>query len=116
MAAAVVLPILTETTATTMTAPTAMHAETVLVAITLIAVTLVAITLIVTVLPGVLLRLTAAGYECRQAADILSAFVSALVRMIRLASCVSSWFGVARDNRATRRRLALTSLGEAIGR
>lgn len=87
--AAIVGPILTETTATTVTAPTAMHAEPVLiaialVAITLVAVTLVAITLIVTVLPGVLLWLTAAGYECRQANNILSAFVSALVRMIRL--------------------------------
>ena len=97
--AAIVGPILTETTATTVTAPTAMHAEPVLIAITLVAitlvaitlvavtlvaVTLVAITLIVTVLPGVLLWLTAAGYECRQATNILSAFVSALVRMIRL--------------------------------
>jgi hypothetical protein len=82
--AAIVGPILTETTATTVTAPTAMHAKPVLVAITLVAVTLVAITLIVTVLPGVLLWLTAAGYECRQATNILSAFVSALVRMIRL--------------------------------
>ena len=72
--AAIVGPILTETTATTVTAPTAMHAKPVLVAITLI----------VTVLPGVLLWLTAAGYECRQANNILSAFVSALVRMIRL--------------------------------
>ena len=92
--AAIVGPILTETTATTVTAPTAMHAEPVLIAIalvaitlvavTLVAITLVAITLIVTVLPGVLLWLTAAGYECRQATNILSAFVSALVRMIRL--------------------------------
>jgi len=91
---AIVGPILTETTATTVTAPTAMHAEPVLIAIalvaitlvavTLVAITLVAITLIVTVLPGVLLWLTAAGYECRQATNILSAFVSALVRMIRL--------------------------------
>ncbi len=87
--AAIVGPILTETTAATVTAPTAMHAEPVLiaitlVAITLVAVTLIAITLIVTVLTGILLWLTAAGYECRQAANILSAFVSALVRMIRL--------------------------------
>jgi hypothetical protein len=85
----VVGPVLTETTATSVTATTAVHAEPVLVAITLVAVTLIAITLIaitliVTVLPGVLLWLTAAGYERRQATDILSAFVSALVRMIRL--------------------------------
>jgi hypothetical protein len=70
-------------------APTAMHAEAVLVAvalvaIALVAITLVAIALVVTVLPGVLLRLTAAGYECWQATDILPAFMSPLIRMIRL--------------------------------
>jgi len=112
--AAIVGPILTETTATTVTAPTAMHAEPVLiaialVAITLVAVTLVAITLIVTVLPGVLLWLTAAGYECRQATNILSAFVSALVRMKRLRLMLLTivdllvarwkWLSVARDIR-----------------
>jgi hypothetical protein len=90
MAAAVVGPILAITTATTMAAPTAMHAEAValvavaLVTIALIAITLVTITLVVTVLSGVLLRLTAAGYECRQATDILAAFMSTLIRMIRL--------------------------------
>ena len=85
MAAAVVRPILSvTTTTTTVAAPTAMHAETVLVAIALVAITLVAIALVVTVLPGVLLRLTAAGYECRQATDILPAFMSPLIRMIRL--------------------------------
>ena len=102
--AAIVGPILTETTATTVTAPTAMHAEPVLIAITL-----VAITLIVTVLPGVLLWLTAAGYECRQATNILSAFVSALVRMKRLRLMLLTivdllvarwkWLSVARDIR-----------------
>jgi len=90
MAAAVVRPILSvTTTTTTVAAPTAMHAEAVLVAIALVAITLVAIALVaialvVTVLPGVLLRLTAAGYECRQATDILPAFMSPLIRMIRL--------------------------------
>ncbi|HMF23154.1 MAG TPA: hypothetical protein VKG24_13650, partial [Pseudolabrys sp.] len=95
MAAAVVRPILSvTTTTTTVAAPTAMHAEAVLVAvalvaialvaITLVAIALVAIALVVTVLPGVLLRLTAAGYECRQATDILPAFMSPLIRMIRL--------------------------------
>ncbi len=78
MTAAIVGPIRTETTATTVTAPTAMHAKPVLIAITLVAITLVAITLVVTVLPGVLLWLTAAGYECRQATYILSAFVCRL--------------------------------------
>jgi hypothetical protein len=87
--AAVVRPILSVTTTTTVAAPTAMHAEAVLVAvalvaIALVAITLVAIALVVTVLPGVLLRLTAAGYECRQATDILPAFMSPLIRMIRL--------------------------------
>jgi hypothetical protein len=84
MTATVIGPILTVATTTTVAAPTAMHAEPVLVAVTLVAVTLVAIALVVTVLPGVLLRLTAAGYECRQTTDILPAFVSALVGMIRL--------------------------------
>jgi hypothetical protein len=70
---------------------------------------LVAITLIVTVLPGVLLWLTAAGYECRQATNILSAFVSALVRMKRLRLMLLTivdllvarwkWLSVARDIR-----------------
>jgi hypothetical protein len=87
--AAVVRPILSVTTTTTVAAPTAMHAEAVLaavalIAIALVAITLVAIALVVTVLPGVLLRLTAAGYECRQATDILPAFMSPLIRMIRL--------------------------------
>jgi hypothetical protein len=63
----------------------------------------------VTVLPGVLLWLTAAGYECRQATNILSAFVSALVRMIRLRLMLLAildllvarwkWLSVARDIR-----------------
>ena len=97
--AAVVRPILSVTTTTTVAAPTAMHAEAVLVAvalvaitlvavalvaITLVAITLVTITLVVTVLSGALLRLTGAGYECRQATDILPAFMSPLIRMIRL--------------------------------
>ena len=47
-------------------------------------ITLVAITLVVTVLPRVLLWLTAAGNKCRQATYILPAFVCALVRMMRL--------------------------------
>jgi hypothetical protein len=55
-----------------------------LVAITLVAITLVTITLVVTVLSGALLRLTGAGYECRQATNILPAFMSPLIRMIRL--------------------------------
>jgi hypothetical protein len=89
MATAVVRPILAVTTATAVAAPTTMHAEAVLVAvalvaIALVAITLVTITLVVTVLSGVLLRLTAAGYECRQATDILAAFMSTLIRMIRL--------------------------------
>ena len=40
-----------------------------------------AVTLIVAILPGILLRLPAAGDECRKTADILSAFVTALVRL-----------------------------------
>jgi hypothetical protein len=48
-----------------------------------------AVTLVVAILPGILprilLRLSAACYECRKTADILSAFVTALVRLrIRL--------------------------------
>jgi hypothetical protein len=108
--AAIVGPILTETTATTVTAPTAMHAEPVLiaitlVAITLVAVTLVAITLIVTVLPGVLLWLTAAGYECRQATNILSALVRMkrlrlmLLTIVDLLVARWKWLSVARDIR-----------------
>lgn len=103
--AAIVGPILTETTATTVTAPTAMHAEPVLIAITLVAVTLVAITLIVTVLPGVLLWLTAAGYECRQATDILSALVRMkrlrlmLLTIVDLLVARWKWLSVARDIR-----------------
>ena len=103
--AAIVGPILTEATATTVTAPTAMHAEPVLIAITLVAVTLVAITLIVTVLPGVLLWLTAAGYECRQATDILSALVRMkrlrlmLLTIVDLLVARWKWLSVARDIR-----------------
>ena len=103
--AAIVGPILTETTATTVTAPTAMHAKPVLVAITLVAVTLVAITLIVTVLPGVLLWLTAAGYECRQATNILSALVRMkrlrlmLLTIVDLLVARWKWLSVARDIR-----------------
>jgi hypothetical protein len=103
--AAIVGPILTETTATTVTAPTAMHAEPVLIAITLVAITLVAITLIVTVLPGVLLWLTAAGYECRQATDILSALVRMkrlrlmLLTIVDLLVARWKWLSVARDIR-----------------
>ena len=102
---AIVGPILTETTATTVTAPTAMHAEPVLIAITLVAITLVAITLIVTVLPGVLLWLTAAGYECRQATDILSALVRMkrlrlmLLTIVDLLVARWKWLSVARDIR-----------------
>lgn len=103
--AAIVGPILTEATATTVTAPTAMHAEPVLIAITLVAITLVAITLIVTVLPGVLLWLTAAGYECRQATDILSALVRMkrlrlmLLTIVDLLVARWKWLSVARDIR-----------------
>ena len=93
MTAAVVGPIRTVTTATTVTAPTAMPKAVLvpialvsiaLVSIALVAITLVAITLVVTVLPRVLLWLTAAGNKCRQATYILPAFVCALVRMMRL--------------------------------
>jgi hypothetical protein len=76
------------------TPPTAMHAEPVLVAITLVTITLVtitlvtitlvAITLVVTVLPGGLLWLPTARNKCRQTAYIVPAFMSALVRRIRL--------------------------------
>ena len=103
--AAIVGPILTEATATTVTAPTAMHAEPVLIAITLVAITLVTITLIVTVLPGVLLWLTAAGYECRQATDILSALVRMkrlrlmLLTIVDLLVARWKWLSVARDIR-----------------
>jgi hypothetical protein len=37
------------------------------------------VTLVVAILPGILLRLSAARDECRKAADILSAFVTALI-------------------------------------
>jgi hypothetical protein len=55
------------------------------------------------------LRLTAAGYECRQATDILPAFMSSLIRMIRLRLMLLSivdllvarrkWLSIAREIR-----------------
>ena len=54
-----------------MTSAPAMHAETILATVALVVTVLV--------LAGILLRLATAGDECRQAADLLSAFLAALI-------------------------------------
>lgn len=54
-----------------MTSTPAMHAETILATVALVVTVLV--------LAGILLRLATAGDECRQAADLLSAFLAALI-------------------------------------
>ena len=57
-----------------MTSTTAMHAETILAAVATFA-----LVVTVLVLAGILLRLATTGDECRQAADLLSAFLAALI-------------------------------------
>lgn len=57
-----------------MTSAPAMHAETILATVALVVTVLV--------LGGVLLRLATAGDECRQAADLLSAFLATLIRLL----------------------------------
>ena len=57
-----------------MTSAPAMHAETILATVALVVTVLV--------LPGILLRLATAGDECRQAADLLSAFLATLIRLL----------------------------------
>ena len=57
-----------------MTSTPAMHAETILATVALVVTVLV--------LAGILLRLTTAGDECRQAADLLSAFLATLIRLL----------------------------------
>jgi hypothetical protein len=57
-----------------MTSTPAMHAETILAAVATFA-----LVVTVLVLAGILLRLATAGDECRQAADLLSAFLAALI-------------------------------------
>ena len=60
-----------------MTSTPAMHAETILATVATVA-------LVVTVLvrAGILLRLATAGDECRQAADLLSAFLATLIWLL----------------------------------
>jgi hypothetical protein len=60
--------------AATMAATAPVHAEPVLSTITLIVTVLV--------LAGILLRLAAAGYECRETASVLPAFLAALVWLL----------------------------------
>ena len=57
-----------------MTSTPAMHAETILATVALVVTVLV--------LAGILLRLTTAGDECRQAADLLSAFLATLIWLL----------------------------------
>ena len=57
-----------------MTSTPAMHAETILATVALVVTVLV--------LAGILLRLATAGDECRQAADLLSAFLAALIWLL----------------------------------
>jgi hypothetical protein len=57
-----------------MTSTPAMHAETILATVALVVTVLV--------LAGILLRLATAGDECRQAADLLSAFLATLIRLL----------------------------------
>jgi hypothetical protein len=57
-----------------MTSTPAMHAETILATVALVVTVLV--------LAGVLLRLATAGDECRQAADLLSAFLATRIRLL----------------------------------
>jgi hypothetical protein len=57
-----------------MTSAPAMHAETILATVALVVTVLV--------LAGILLRLATAGDECRQAADLLSAFLATLIRLL----------------------------------
>ena len=82
MTAAKVRAILTIPAAATMPPPAPMHAEPILTAVALV----------VTVLPGRLLRLwTAAGDESRQAADVLSALVAALVWLLLIRLLLMLW-------------------------
>jgi hypothetical protein len=74
MPAAVIRSIRAVTAASAVTAPASMHTKSVLAAVALV----------VTILRGILLWLTAAGNKCRQAADVLPAFLAALVRLMRL--------------------------------
>jgi hypothetical protein len=60
-----------------MTSTTAMHAETILAAVATFA-----LVVTVLVLAGILLRLATAGDECRQAADLLSAFLATLIWLL----------------------------------
>jgi hypothetical protein len=57
-----------------MTSAPAMHAETILATVALVVTVLV--------LAGILLRLATAGDECRQAADLLSTFLTTLIRLL----------------------------------
>lgn len=57
-----------------MTSTPAMHAETILATVALVVTVLV--------LAGIRLRLATAGDECRQAADLLSAFLATLIRLL----------------------------------
>lgn len=57
-----------------MTSAPAMHAETILATVALVVTVLV--------LAGIRLRLATAGDECRQAADLLSAFLATLIRLL----------------------------------
>lgn len=57
-----------------MTSAPAMHAETILATVALVVTVLV--------LAGILLRLATAGDECRQAADLLSAFLATLIWLL----------------------------------
>jgi hypothetical protein len=60
-----------------MTSTPAMHAETILTTVAT-----VALVVTVLVLAGIRLRLATAGDECRQAADLLSAFLATLIRLL----------------------------------
>jgi hypothetical protein len=57
-----------------MTSAPAMHAETILATVALVVTVLV--------LAGIRLRLATAGDECRQAADLLSTFLTTLIRLL----------------------------------
>jgi hypothetical protein len=57
-----------------MTSAPAMHAETIRATVALVVTVLV--------LAGILLRLATAGDECRQAADLLSTFLTTLIRLL----------------------------------
>jgi len=88
-----------------MTSTPAMHAETILATVALIVTVLV--------LAGILLRLATAGDECRQAADLLSAFLAALIWiwllliLLRLMFRAFAW--LAMDRSCDRSIIALRS-------